>query len=84
NIEWTATLTQSQARSFFGLPDVVSVTVSKTWEGGGMRELKATSSTGATKTVTGKADSMRTKLNNAATGYVKAAWVKAITPVFGG
>ncbi len=81
NISWPAELTQAQARSFFGLPDVVSIKVSKSWQGGGVRELTGTSSTGATKSVSGKADAMRTKLNNAATGYVKSAWVKSFTPV---
>jgi stage II sporulation protein D len=81
NRTWTATMTQSQARSFFGLTDVVSVTVSKKYAGGAMKELKATSSSGAVATRTGKADAMRSKLNAAVSGYVKAAWIRSFTPV---
>ena len=81
NIAWTATFTQSQARSFFNLPDVVSITVSRYYAGGGVAELSATSSQGVTKKVSGKADSMRTGLNAAASGYVKSAFIKSFEPV---
>jgi hypothetical protein len=59
----------------------VSVTVSKKYAGGAMKELKATSSSGAVATRTGKADVMRSKLNAAVSGYVKAAWIRSFTPV---
>lgn len=81
NTSWTAAFTQSQARAFFGLPDVVAITVSRTYQGGGMAELTATASSGATATVSGKADTMRTRLNAASSGYVKSAFVTAFDPV---
>lgn len=81
NTTWEATMTQREARAFFGLPDVVSITVSKTWQGGGMREITATSSAGKRATRTGKADTMRTSLNSGSSGYVKSAWVTSFKPV---
>lgn len=81
NIKWTATMTQREAQAFFGLPDVVSIRVSQTYEGGAMRELEATSSSGVSKRVSGKADSMRTRLNAASSGYVKSSTVTSFEPV---
>jgi SpoIID/LytB domain protein len=80
NIAWTASLTQATARSYFGLPDVVAISVG-TYEGGGIRSMKATSSSGATKTITGKSDALRSKLNAIAVGYVKAPWIKSFKAV---
>jgi len=80
NKTWTATLSQAQAKKYFGLSDVVAISVG-TYTGGGLKSLKATSSTGATKTISGKADAMRASLNGAVTGYVKAPWIKTIAPV---
>ena len=78
---WEATMTQREARAFFGLPDVVSVRVSKTYRGGGIAELAATSSSGQVKKRSGKADAMRTSLNAASSGYVRSAFVKSFKPV---
>jgi len=80
NATWKAEFTQAEARKFFGLPDVVAIKVSKTYQGGGVAALTATSSAGTSKTVSGKADAMRTQVNAAATGYVKSAWMKSFTP----
>lgn len=79
--EWVATMTQNEARAFFGLPDVVSVEVTRRYQGGAVAELRATSSTGKTSVVSGKADAMRTRLNNASSGYVRSAFVTAFDPV---
>lgn len=81
NVTWTATMTQREARAFFSLPDVVSIEVSKVYAGGGMAQLTATSSSGQTKSRSGKADVMRTSLNSASSGYVKSAFVRAFEPV---
>lgn len=81
NISWTATLSQSAAKRYFGLPDVVAIKVSQKWTGGGVRTLTATASDGTTATRTGKSDAMRIALNAIATGYVKAPWLSSFTPV---
>lgn len=79
-VSWSRTLSQTSARSFFGLPDVASITVSKKYTGGTMAALTATSSTGVKKTVTGKADTLRAQLGGATTqGSMPAAWVSSIT-----
>ncbi|MDM7831758.1 SpoIID/LytB domain-containing protein [Cellulomonas edaphi] len=83
NVTWTATLSQAAARSYFGLPDVMSISVA-TYEGGGIRAMKATSSWGDTKTITGKSDALRSKLNAIADGYVKAPWIRSFKPVLPG
>ncbi|PJI94278.1 SpoIID/LytB domain-containing protein [Luteimicrobium subarcticum] len=69
---WTRTLTQASARAMFGLPDVVRITVSKKYSSGQMAALTATSSTGTTRTVTGKPDALRARLG------LPAAWVTSI------
>lgn len=69
---WTRTLSQASARSLFGLPDVARIRVSATWPGGLVRTLTATSSTGRTATLTGKPETMRSRLG------LPAAWVSSI------
>ncbi|MFE6971731.1 SpoIID/LytB domain-containing protein [Isoptericola sp. NPDC057653] len=79
---WTRTLTQAQARTLFGLADVQSIRVSAKWSSGQLRTLVATSSTGKTATVTGKADAMRAKVGaRTTTGSMPAAWISKITAV---
>ncbi|MCB7137187.1 SpoIID/LytB domain-containing protein [Cellulosimicrobium marinum] len=79
-VAWTRTLSQAKARTFFGLPDVKTITVSKKYTGGTMAALTATSSAGVKKTVTGKADSLRSRLGAATTqGNLPAAWVTSVT-----
>ncbi len=76
---WTRTITQSSARSLFGLSDVASISVSKKSSGGTMMALTARSSTGATSTISGKSDSLRVRLGRATThGSLPAAWVSSI------
>lgn len=84
NISWTAVLSQAAARQYFGLPDVVSISVTATWQGGGARTLTATASDGTKATRTGKSDTIRIGLNAIADGYVKAPWLKSFTPRFPG
>lgn len=84
NISWTAVLSQAAARQYFGLPDVVSISVTATWQGGGARTLTATASDGTRATRTGKSDTIRIGLNAIADGYVKAPWLKSFTPRFPG
>jgi len=72
---WTATLTQAQARAYFGLPNVASVKVSARYKGGAAKTLTAVSADGTTVSYTDVADDIRTSLNNTATGYVRSAYV---------
>ncbi len=69
---WTRTLTQARAKALFGLDSVVSVAVTATYSSGQVKTLTATSATGAKATVSGKADSLRSKLG------LPAAWVTGI------
>ena len=74
NADWTATIDQATIAGLFGLPDVVTIEiVSRTGPGtdAGVTGLVATSSTGATSTLTGM-EKVRTKLG------LKSAWVKGI------
>lgn len=76
---WTRKLTQAQARTLFGLADVQSIRVSAKWSSGQARTLTATSSTGRTATVTGKADTIRSKVGARTTaGSMPAAWITKI------
>ncbi|WP_147572782.1 SpoIID/LytB domain-containing protein [Cellulomonas massiliensis] len=78
NIRWTATLSQAAAARYFGVADIVRISVG-TYEGGGLRSLTATTATGQKVTRTGKSDAMRSQLNAIATGYVKAPWILSVT-----
>lgn len=70
---WTRTLTQAKAQSIFGVPDIVRIQVTETYSSGQMKALTATTASGATATVTMKADKLRSLLS------LPAAWVTSIT-----
>ncbi|MGW8565879.1 SpoIID/LytB domain-containing protein [Isoptericola sp. NPDC055881] len=79
---WTRRLTQAQARTLFGLPDVKSIKVTATWSSGQVRTLTATSSGGKIAKVTGKADAMRSRIGARTTaGSMPAAWITKVTAV---
>lgn len=71
NWRWTAGVSQSTMRSVFGLPDVVSVSVVARTAGGSADVVRATSSTGATRSLGGQ--SFRSVLG------LKGAWISSIT-----
>ncbi|GAA1991102.1 hypothetical protein GCM10009718_31050 [Isoptericola halotolerans] len=76
---WTRTMTQQQARNLFGLNNVASITVTRTWSSGQVRTLTATQPNGRTATITGKADQMRAWVGRATThGSMPAAWITGI------
>jgi stage II sporulation protein D len=76
---WTRTLTQAQARKLFGLTNVASVKVTRTWSSGQVRTLTATQPNGKTATLSGKADQMRSWVGRATTrGSMPAAWITKI------
>ncbi|ANC32834.1 SpoIID/LytB domain-containing protein [Isoptericola dokdonensis] len=77
---WTRTLTQAQARRLFGLKNVQSVKVTRTWSSGQVRTLTATQPNGTKATLTGKADQMRSWVGRATTrGSMPAAWITRIS-----
>ena len=79
---WTRKLTQAQARTLFGLSNVQSIKVSAKWSSGQSRTLTATSSSGKTAKVTGKADAIRSTVGKRTTaGSMPAAWITKITAV---
>jgi stage II sporulation protein D len=79
---WTRSITQSQARALFGLPNVQTIRVTARWSSGQMRTLTATAPDGTVKRVTGKADQMRSVVGRRTTaGSVPAAWITGIRAV---
>ncbi|MDO8144120.1 SpoIID/LytB domain-containing protein [Isoptericola sp. 178] len=78
---WTRTLTQQAARDLFGLYNVATIEVTRTWASGQVRTLRATQPNGKTATLTGKSDQMRAWLGRATThGSLPAAWIRSIDP----
>ncbi|ROS78558.1 SpoIID/LytB domain protein [Cellulomonas sp. PhB143] len=76
---WTRTLSQSSARTLFGLADVKRVWVSKTSSGGTMLALTAESAAGSRRTISGKSDALRSTVGAATTeGNLPAAWIRSI------
>lgn len=75
---WTRTLSQSNAAALFGLDDVRSIAVTAKWTGGLARELTATSDTGETATISGKADWIRSTLSKYTSSSMPAAWITDI------
>ncbi|WP_084101046.1 SpoIID/LytB domain-containing protein [Demequina sp. NBRC 110051] len=76
NRSWTQTLSQTTAKSVFGLSDVVSIKVTGRTAGGSdaaATKVTATSSAGKTSTITG-AESIRSKLANG-----KSPWLWSFT-----
>lgn len=77
NVAWTRTLSQSTARSVFGLSDVVSIDVTERTSGApnaAATRVTATSSSGATASITG-AESIRARLVGS-----QSPWIWSFTP----
>lgn len=66
---WRVSLTQAAVRSAFGLPDVVHVDIDSRTVGGGVRAVTASSSTGATATITG--EQLRARLG------LRSTWISS-------
>ncbi|WP_418276172.1 SpoIID/LytB domain-containing protein [Isoptericola jiangsuensis] len=76
---WTRTLTQSKARQLFGLNNVSSIKVTRTWSSGQVRTLTATQPNGKTASISGKADQVRSWVGRATTrGSMPAAWITGV------
>lgn len=72
---WSRSLSQARAKEIFGLDSVLSIAVTETYSSGQMKSLTATSGTGVKKSVTAKADALRSQLG------LPAAWVASVSPV---
>lgn len=76
---WTRVMTQERARDLFGLGNVRSIEVTRYWPSGQARTLTATSARGATSTVTGKADQIRSRVGaHTREGNLPASWISAV------
>ncbi|MBT0994621.1 SpoIID/LytB domain-containing protein [Cellulomonas sp. DKR-3] len=71
NWRWSASVSQSTMRSVFGLPDVAQVSVTSRTAGGSADVVRATSSSGATRSLGGQ--TFRSVLG------LKGAWISSIT-----
>jgi len=72
NRSWSTGRSQSSVASLFGLKDVYKLSITSRYDGGGIRSVTATASNGDTKTISGKADYMRSRLG------LKSAWVTSV------
>ncbi|WP_342471260.1 SpoIID/LytB domain-containing protein [Promicromonospora iranensis] len=76
---WTRVLHQSKARELFGLGNVASIKVTSRYSSGQARTLTATSARGATSTIRGKADQVRTTVGPyTVAGSLPSAWIGAV------
>ena len=72
NRSWTTVRSQSAMASLFDLEDIHKISISGRYDGGAIRSVKATASTGESRTITGKADYLRSLFG------LKSAWVRSI------
>ncbi|MFC8600238.1 SpoIID/LytB domain-containing protein [Isoptericola sp. NPDC057191] len=72
-LRWSDSITQSRARSIFGLSSVRSIAVTSRWSSGQVRTLTATSVTGKKVSRTKTADGWRTTLG------VRGSWVASLS-----
>ena len=73
NRSWTTTYSQATMASMFGLRDIHKIDVTSRYAGGAARSIRATASNGATRTISGKADYLRSRFG------LKSAWMNSIT-----
>jgi len=72
NRSWSTGRSQASVASLFGLKDIDKLSITKRYAGGGVGAITATATNGDTKTISGKADYMRSRLG------LKSAWVTSI------
>lgn len=73
NRSWSMGISQSRMASLFGLRDLYKVEVASRYAGGAVRSVRATASNGDSRTISGKADYMRSRFG------LKSAWITSIT-----
>lgn len=74
NRSWTTRISQRDAQQLFGLKRVLRIEITGRHTGGGLRELTAYGPKNS-RTLSGKADQMRTRLG------LKSAWVNDVTSI---
>ncbi len=72
NRSWSTTRSPASMESLFGLPSIHKITITKRYAGGAVHAVRATAVNGDTRTISGKADYMRTRLG------LKSSWLTAI------
>jgi SpoIID/LytB domain protein len=72
NRSWTTSRSAASMEALFGLPDIHKVTITKRYAGGAVHAVTATAVNGDTRTISGKADYMRSRLG------LKSAWLTSI------
>ena len=72
NRSWSTKRSQSSMASMFGLKDIHKISITKRYKGGAVWSIRATASNGHNRTISGKADYMRSRFG------LKSAWVKSI------
>lgn len=72
NRSWSTGISQARMASLFGLRDLYKVEVTSRYAGGAVRSVRATASNGDTRTISGKADYMRSRFG------LKSAWITSI------
>ncbi|WP_369369628.1 SpoIID/LytB domain-containing protein [Promicromonospora sp. Populi] len=76
---WERGITQAQARKLFGLGSVASIRVTDRYSSGQAKTLVAKSPNGATKSISGKADKVRSVVGaRTVRGSVPSSWFTAI------
>jgi stage II sporulation protein D len=77
---WRRAISQARAQDLFGLRQVESIRVTDHYSSGQARTLTARSPTGVTRSVTGKADKIRSLVgSHTIAGNVPSAWFEHIT-----
>lgn len=73
NRSWSTTRSQASMASLFGLADIHKISVTGRYAGGGVRSVTATATAGDTRTVSGKADYMRSRFG------LMSPWVTSVS-----
>jgi len=78
---WQRAIGQAKAQDLFGLNRVESIRVADTYSSGQAKRLVATSPTGRTASISGKADEIRARVgSHTIPGSVPSSWFKSIRP----
>jgi len=81
NASWRRAIGQAEAQDLFGLKQVKSIKVTQKYSSGQARTLVATSPSGRTRSITGKADQIRSLVGgHTAAGSVPSSWFTRIAP----
>lgn len=80
-VRWERALSQARAQQLFGLDRVASIKVTDRYSSGQVKRLVATSPSGATRSVSGKADQIRSRVGaKTSAGNVPSSWFTSVRP----